>query len=282
MELTTKEGSENMGKAAALAVFAAIFTMGASAVIPDTRARSVHLHHGPHAGETVTALRGSVTVTEVQTNSYYSIINCERAYCGVQDLLGHRVFIFSVWEPGDPMDLNAKESAVAAEDRAKVVYLAEDFESARFGNEGTGVKVMSDIGWKTGEVVSAWIELAPDGDSRTAFTCRIKGPGQGDWRKVATISTVGKVGSLGSAVSFVEDFWRTPASARLVRRAVFGGFEEKTAQSSGWTPLPIVKFTADSLQVDNIDAGKVDPGTFFLQTGGDTKNEHIPLWGVAN
>jgi len=270
-----------MGRASALAAFAAFLALGAYADVPDTRARSVHLYHGPYVGETVTALRGSVAVSEVQTNSYYAIINCERAYCGVQDLQGHRVFLFSVWEPGDPMDLKAKEAAVAAEDRAKVLYLAEGFESARFGHEGTGVKVMSDIGWKTGEVVSAWIELAPDGDSRTAFTCRIKGPGPGDWRKVATISTVGKVASLGCAVSFVEDFWRTPESARLVRRAVFSGFEEQTAQSGGWTPLPMVKFSADSLPVDSIDAGKVGPGAFFLQTGGDTKNVNIPLWGVA-
>jgi len=270
-----------VGRACGLAAIAAVLALGASAVIPDTRARSVHLHHGPHAGETVAALRGSVTVTGVQTNSYYAIINCERAYCGVQDLNGRRVFIFSVWEPGNPMDLKAKESAVAAEDRAKVLYLDGDFKSSRFGNEGTGVKVLSDIGWKTGEVVSAWIELAPDGDSRTAFTCRIKGPGSADWRKVATISTVGKVASLGRAVSFVEDFWRTPESARLVRRAVFSGFEARASGSGEWTPLPEVKFTADSLQVFNIDAGKVGPGAFFLQTGGDTKNANIPLWGTA-
>lgn len=270
-----------MRKALALVAFAAFFVLGASAAIPDTRARSVHLRHGPYAGETVTAIRGSVVVSEVQTNTYFAIINCERAYCGVQDLLGRRVFIFSVWEPGDQMNLKAKESDVAPEDRAKVLYLDKSFASSRFGHEGTGVKAMRETGWKTGEVVSAWIEMSPDGDSRTAFTCWLKGAGMDEWLKVATISTLAKVDSLGSAASFVEDFWRTPFSARLVRKAVFGGFEAKVAPSGEWKPLTMVRFTADSLPVDNIDAGKVGPGAFFLQTGGDTKNEHIPLWSAA-
>ena len=251
----------------------------AQANISTNRARSVHLRYAPIA-ERAVAFRGSVAVAETQTNSYFAVINCERAYCGIQDLGGRRVFIFSVWEPGDPADFAANESAVAADARAKILFSAPGTEVSRFGGEGTGAKTLTDIGWKTGERVSAQIEIAPDGERRTAFTCLVR-TGDGEWRRIATISTVGTIKSLGGLLaSFVEDFWRRPPSASLVRRAVFSDFASRSEGSAEWVPATKAKFTADSLPAANIDAGKVGPGAFFLQTGGDTKNEHTPLWGT--
>ena len=261
-----------------LAALAAMAS-AATAAIPSTRARSVHLHHFPVAPG-ATALKGTVTVTESQTNSYYCIINCDRAYCGIQDLHGRRIFIFSVWEPGDSRNLSALASAVPDDQRVKTLFAAKGTEVSRFGGEGTGAKTITDVGWKVGEPVSARVEIEPDGADRTAFSCFAK-VGKGEWSLVARLSTPGPAKPLAGFASFVEDFWRTPESARLVRRAVFSGYESRSAGAEEWTPATAVKFTADNLKSDSIDAGKVTDGAFFLQTGGETRNLGIPLWGTA-
>ena len=248
------------------------------AVIPNTRARSVHLHHYPTPP--ATAIRGTVTVTETQTNSYYCIINCDRAYCGIQDLHGKRMFIFSVWEPGDDHDFKASAASVPEELRVKMLFAAEGTHVSRFGGEGTGARSLTDIAWKVGEPVSARIEIEPDGTDHTAFSCFVK-QGEGDWKLLAKFSTLGPAKPFLGCASFVEDFWRTPESARLSRRAVFSGFAYRAADGGGWVPANSVRFTGDDLKADNVDAGKVSEGAFYLQTGGDTKNKGIPIGTVA-
>lgn len=253
----------------------------ASQAMTTNRARSVHLQYSPIA-ERAVALRGSVTVTQTQTNSYFAIINCDRAYCGIQDLGAHgRIFIFSVWEPETPNNPKWRPNMVAEAHRAKIIYAAPGTNVSRFGGEGTGAKTMTEIGWKEGEMITAMIEAEEDGPDRTAFSCVIKVGESGEVRKIATISTLGKLAPIGNPfASFVEDFWRKPPSSSLVRRAVFSGFASRSAGSSEWIPATRARFTGDNLQVMSVDAGKVGPGAFFLQTGGDTKNEHAPLWST--
>ena len=240
------------------------------------QARSVHLTYGPLVPK-ATAAEGTVTVSETHPGSYFAILCCDRGYCGVQDLgPGGRVFIFSVWEPGNPLDLQARADAVAEEVRAKVVYCAPGTEATRFGGEGTGAKTLTPFDWKVGEPVSARLEVAPDGN-RTAFTCSVKKGRDGAWKKLATVSTLGAKPELGRIYSFVEDFARNYESATQVRRAEFGGFRSREAGCADWLPATKAFFTGDSTPLTNVDAGKTADGGFFLQTGGDTRNTHAPL-----
>ncbi|MGN0853912.1 MAG: DUF3472 domain-containing protein [Kiritimatiellia bacterium] len=244
------------------------------------QARSVHLTYAPQAPK-ARVVEGTVTVTETQPHTYFAIICCDRGYCGVQDLgpAGH-VFLFSVWEPGDPMNLKARADQVAEDIRAKVVYCAPGTEASRFGGEGTGAKTMTKFDWKVGEPVSARIEVDPDGE-RTAFTCHVRKGTDGAWRKIATISTLGAKSELGRVYSFVEDFARNYTSATLVRRAEFSGFRSRTDATSAWVPAMKAQFTGDPTPTLNVDAGRTASGSFFLQTGGATRNEHVRLWGTV-
>ena len=252
----------------------------ASAPAKARQARSVHLIYAPLA-PAATAVEGTVTVVQTQPRSYFAVLCCDRGYCGVQDLGpdGH-VFIFSVWDPGDPMDFSARAEKVAEDVRAKIVYCAPGTEASRFGGEGTGAKTMTKFDWKPGEPVSARIEVAPDGN-RAAFTCHVKKGADGAWRKIATISTLGAKPELGRIYSFVEDFARNYTSATQVRRAEFGGVRTRTSATSDWVPAVRAIFSGDSTPTTNVDAGRVASGNFFLQTGGDTRNAHVPLWRVV-
>lgn len=244
------------------------------------QARSVHLNYRPLA-PAATCVEGTVTVVTTQPRTYFSIICCDRGYCGVQDLgPDGRVFIFSVWEPGDPMDLKARADRVAEDIRARVVYCAPGTEASRFGGEGTGAKTLTPFDWKVGEPVSARIEVAPDGE-RAVFTCHVKKGVDGEWRRIASISTLGAKPELGRIYSFVEDFARNYASAKQIRRAEFGGFRTRTSAASGWVPAVRALFTGDTTQTMNVDAGRTASGNFFLQTGGETRNAHVPLWHVV-
>ncbi len=262
----------------------ALFAQEPAPVAPQPvgarQARSVHLNYRPLASA-ATCVEGTVTVVTTQPGTYFSIICCDRGYCGVQDLgpAGH-VFIFSVWEPGDPMDLKARADKVSEDIRAHVVYCAPGTEASRFGGEGTGAKTLTKFDWKPGEPVSARIEVAPDGE-RVAFTCHVKKGPDGEWRKIATISTLGAEPKLGRIYSFVEDFARNYTSATQIRRAEFSGLRTRTSAASDWVPATSALFTGDSTQTDNVDAGRTASGSFFLQTGGATRNAHVPLWQVV-
>ena len=75
--------------------------------------------------------------------------------------------------------------------------------------------------------------------------------------------------------SFVEDFKRDKVSTTHTRRARFGNGWIETAEGQ-WQPITRAKFTADANPVTNINAGP-DKDCFFLSTGGDIKNDAIPL-----
>lgn len=262
--------------AAGLAAFAHGSISGEELV--KRQARSVHLRYEP-TEPNADAVRGVVTVTEVQTNSYYCLFGWDSGYCGIQDVNGRRILIFSVWDPGDPFDFAAHPDHVAHDIRAKVLYAKEGVDVARFGGEGTGARTMTEIGWKVGEPVAIQIEAAPDGEDRTAFTCRARNLKTGAWETYATVSTLcheNRARGLNGIYSFVEDFWRNGHSATLSRRAEFARIETRSATTKNWLKADRAFFTGDGTPSMAIDAG-LAPRGFFLQTGGATTNAHARL-----
>jgi len=264
------------------AIAAAMMCTGACATEQPRAARSVHLYYGEAAEKCVSA-EISIAVTSAQTNSYYMALGWDSGYCGLQQLqYAGRVFIFSVWDPGNPFDLSAREETVPEELRAKVLYSDPRVDVTRFDREGTGAKTMVGLNWQEGEKVSVKIDCEPDGTNRVIYTCSLKMNGS-EWTKVAAISTIhtSKSGPYMTQLhSFVEDFWRTGVSATWMRRAEYSSLRTRSEGSEKWVDVTSAMFTADGTKSTNIDAGLTADGAFFLQTGGDTENSHTPLWGV--
>lgn len=241
------------------------------------QARSVHLKWGDIV-EGATDVRGSVTVIQEQTNSYFMVIGFDGGYMGIQNVGGRHYGIFSIWDPvGHAHDYSAKPEDVSEDLQAKVLYSAPGIVVSRFGNEGTGAKTMFPFDWKVGEKVSFRVTTAPGSSGRTVFTGYI---GQGENEKrLASISRInhGTKPVVRGVYSFVEDFWRNGHSKTLVRRAEFTDFASRVSSKDAYTPAKSATFTADGNKLMTIDAGPVKRGA-FLQTGGETKNKTIPLW----
>ncbi len=249
--------------------------------VEKRQARSVHLNYAPLAPD-ADAVTVTARVLEVQTNSYFMLVGWDNGYCGLQDLHGDRVFIFSVWEIGDPHDFTAREADVPEEERAKVIYAAEKVVVKRFEHEGTGAKTMAGLPWRTNDVVTAKIEAKEAGEKHREYACYIKMNGS-EWFHFATISTPCKDKSaplIKNVYSFIEDFWRNGTSQKLVRRAEFGNVATRSAKTGQWGPACAAMFTADGSENTNIDGGVAPSGNFFLQTGGETKNEHAKPFEV--
>lgn len=275
-----------------LAIIAAV-GMAASAAfgvspledLAKRQARSVHLVYSP--GErNLASIKGTVTVTETQTNTYFCLFGWDCGYCGIQDKGQQgKVLIFSVWDPVDPTDYTARPENVKEEIRAKVLYANPEADVARFGGEGTGARTMTPFDWQVGEPVSMRVDAAPDGTNRTAYTCFYKNPKNGEWTKIATLSTLcypGHAQGLDGIYSFVEDFARNYTSAKLSRRAEFSHIAYRKSVPSEWRPITRAMFSADMTPSNTIDAGRTETGSFFLQTGGNTVNAHTRLWCLVD
>lgn len=246
---------------------------------PAMQARSVHLFYMPQARSPESAM-ATVEVTEAQTNSYYMAIGWDCGYCGLQDVDGRRIFIFSVWEPSDAFDLKAREEDVREDVRARAVFVGDGVKAKRFGGEGTGMKTTTPLAWNEGDEVTIRIDSASDGKDRMVFSCSIR-HNDDEWRKIAAISTicpVEKERCIHNVHSFVEDFWRNGESAKLSRGAEYRGIKTRAKGSDEWVEAVGAMFTADSTNTDNIDAGPTGDGGCFLKTGGATKNDHVKLW----
>lgn len=245
------------------------------------QARSVHLNYGglvPGANEA----QGFVTVREEQTNSYYMVCGFNGGYMGVQNVVGHHIGIFSIWDPvGHDRDFAAKADAVKDSDRARVIYAAPFLKVTRFGGEGTGAKTVFPLDWRVGEPVGFRIHVRAEGDDTLVYTGWVKQ--RGDWVKLAEIARParGAKPQLGFLNSFVEDFWRNGESRRLVRRADFTRFATRADSSADFKPVASAMFSADGNTLTTIDAGPV-PGGAYLCTGGDTVNGNLPLWKTLN
>ena len=256
-----------------LAVFGA---MPSGEMEAKRQARSVHLFW-QGIQKDATEVVGSVKVTQDQTNSYYMVIGFDGGYMGIQNVGGHHVGIFSIWDPvGHAFDFAAKPDDVAESLRAKVLYSAPNVSVSRFGGEGTGAKTMFGTNWEVGRDVFFRIKTEMDGADRIKFTGFI-GDGKKEL-KIATISRLshGKKPIVSGVYSFVEDFWRNGHSKTLVRRAEFTKFASRVSEKDKFTPCTGAYFSADGNTLKTIDAGPVKDGG-FLQTGGDTVNKTIPL-----
>ncbi len=243
------------------------------------QARSVHLYYGTPSD--FVAAQASVTVTESRKDTYFSILGWRHGYCGIQDWGDQRVFIFSVWDPTDPHDYEARPEDVAESRRARILYHHPRVTASRFGGEGSGAKTLTGLAWKEGEPITAKIETAPDGKDRIAFTCFVKAGEECEWTKIATISTIRDPkdrNGLEHIASFVEDFRRDYQSAKESRRAEFSDVKVQLRESGEWVKVDKAMFSADSNPATNIDAGPVAPGRWFLKTGGDTPHNHEKLW----
>lgn len=243
------------------------------------QARSVHLMWKGLDRE-AREVRGTVKVTESQTNSYFMVIGFNGGYFGLQDVHGFPVGIFSVWDPvGHANDEKARADQVPENLRAKVLYSDPNVHVTRFGGEGTGAKTMFGCSWRTGVPVGFRVTADADGADRTAYTGYI-GDGTNEF-KIATISVLnhGVKPKLAGVYSFVEDFWRNGHSKTVSRRAEFTRFASRGPDRADetWHPASGACFTADNNTLKSIDAGPV-PGGAFLQTGGGTKNVTVPLW----
>ena len=251
---------------------------------PPKAARSVHFTYVPQVPRPESVM-ATVTVRETYTNSYFMVIGWSSGYCGVQDLgaLG-RVFIFSVWDPGDPFDFEAREDAVAEEKRVKILYSHPLVTVTRFQGEGTGAKAMVGLNWQVDGPLTVRVDAEPDGPDRMAFSCSLCMDGKDAWQKLVTLSTLVKDEKNRGVVlvqSFVEDFWRNGESAKHARCVEYRDVKMKPFGSDTWVTATKAHFTGDDTPTLNVDAYKTPDGAFCLKTGGATVNSHVPLWGVV-
>ena len=243
-----------------------------------TAARSVHAWHPAPPAEWV---YGEVSVEKSVPGSYFMAIGFSTGYCGIQELYdGSKIAIFSVWDPGNPMDLTAKADKVDEKIRTKVNFAGEGVNISRFGGEGTGGKSTLPLDWKIGETYRFALNVAKDGDHRTAYTGYIFRDGK--WFKIATFSTLAAKGeaSIRNIHSFVEDFRRNENSVKQVRRASFLNFFSKAVGGGEWKAIEGTRFSADNNPRVTIDMEAVENG-FTLTTGGDTVNSHIKVYTEA-
>jgi hypothetical protein len=232
--------------------------------------RSVHLWYPVPEG---TVFYNEMTVHESHTGSYFMACGFSHGYFGIQEIRdsNDKVVIFSVWDPGDQNDPNT----VPEDRKVQVLHEGEGVEVSRFGNEGTGGKSMFPYAWKVGETYKFMVRAKTDGH-RTTYAGYFYLNDKQEWKHLVSFNTISKGELLRGYYSFVEDFWRNGVSATQVHKAAYGNGWVLT-KDGHWVSLTKARFTADrSTLTDNINAGLMENGQFFLQTGGETKNE-LPL-----
>lgn len=236
-------------------------------------ARSVHLRYeSPEA----TAFYGEVTVERSVPGSYFEVCGFTGGYFGIQEQAhGRKVVIFSVWDTTRGDD----PAAVPEDERVQVLDKADDVVARRFGGEGTGGQSFYTYHWQLGNTYRFLVTATPAG-TRTAYAAYFYLPETGAWKHLVTFSTIAGGRRLQRLYSFIEDFRRDTASAREVRRAMYGNEWVRDADGA-WHALTRAQFTASGAAweaKDTIDAG-VAGDRFYLQTGGDT-TPHVPLSSV--
>lgn len=241
------------------------------------QARSVHLQYRGWQGPAKIFYLESTPI-QLSPGSYFSTIAFNGGYSGIQLLPnGKRIAIFSVWEPGNPLDPKAHPDAVEEAKRTSAHYHGEGVTVQRFGGEGTGGKSTMPLEWQFGQPVYMAISVAQYGEHRTAYTCWIWEEQKQDWFRMATFSTLVNKGSaeLTSPYSFLEDFRRNVKSRDEVRT---GSVSRLWAwNGSQWSASTDAVFTADNNTLTTIDAGPAADG-FWMATGGTTTNVTTKLW----
>jgi Domain of unknown function (DUF3472)/Domain of unknown function (DUF5077) len=240
---------------------------------PAAACRSVHLFYSAPEG---VAFYNEVTVGQSAAGSYFMACGFDVGYFGIQQLvIGKKVVLFSVWDPGKQSDPNQVEQ----DQRVQTLYHGEGVRVGRFGNEGTGGQSFFDYDWNVGKTYRFYVTARPAGDrpsqERMAFAAFFYVPEQQAWKHLATFSTVSQGRGLRGYYSFIEDFRRNGVSATEARRARFGNGWIR-AKDGQWMALTRARFTADGNPALNIDAG-VAGDAFFLATGGKTQNRNTRL-----
>ena len=101
-------------------------------------ARSVHLWYDPSMREKATGVQATMTVMDTVPGTYFCVACFNMGYCGFQEHFdGSRIFIFSVWDPGNPFDSSVNPNAVKEEMRVRCLYAKEGVRIRRCGGEGT-------------------------------------------------------------------------------------------------------------------------------------------------
>lgn len=230
-------------------------------------ARSVHLFYPAPEGS---IFYNEMIIGESHAGSYFMACGFSHGYYGLQEIndTKDKVVIFSVWEPGEQNNPNT----VAEDRKVQVVYGGEGVQVSRFGNEGTGGKSMFPYEWNIGETYK-FLVTAKLKEARTVYSAYFFLNQEKEWKHLASFSTIANGELLKGYYSFVEDFWRNGESATQIRKARYGN-GWILSKEDHWTALTKAIFSADKTTLtDNINAGLLNDGWFFLQTGGDTKKE---------
>ena len=261
-----RTASRHVLAALSLGLACAPFVLAEEPAAPRA-ARSVHLWWPAPKSD---VFINEMTVEQSTRGSYFMACGFANGYFGIQELGdGKKIAIFSVWDPGNPQDLGAKQESVPLEQRVEVLHADADVKVERFGGEGTGGKSMWSFDWKTGETCRFCVRSKIEGN-KTAFAGYLWLASENRWKHLATFRTATGGKPLSGFYSFVEDFRRDGKSVNEVRRARFGNGWAHTLDGD-WVSLSRAKLTADRTPLDNFNGGFAEGG-FFLATGGDTKN----------
>jgi hypothetical protein len=237
------------------------------------RARSVHLWwNAPES----TIFYNELTVMESHPGSYFMACGFSHGYFGMQESsAGDRnVFLFSVWDPGKQDD----PDSVSPEKRVELVYRDPDVKVGRFGGEGTGGQSFFYQNWYIGETYRFMVTAEVKG-RKTEFSSFLYINGEERWKHLVTFRVITGGDYLKGYYSFVEDFRRDYKSYNERRVALYGNGWVYT-RNNEWFQYSQATFTADNLNVYNINAG-VAENRFFLATGGRTQNK-LPLNSTLN
>lgn len=230
--------------------------------------RSVHWGYPTPKGD---AFFNEVAIKSSAPGTFFMVCGWDQGYFGLQELGdGKKLLIFSVWDPGVGDDPNA----VPDEVRVKLAHRDPEVRVGRFGGEGTGGQSFLDFDWKLDTTYQFAVRAQVEGEW-TRYEGHFFDPEKNQWRHLVTFASKTGGRSLGGCYSFVEDFKRDRRSPNLTRRALFG-IPWFRGDSGEWQVIDRARFTADANPDKRIDAAVVD-GRFSLATGGDIRNEGVPL-----
>ena len=233
--------------------------------------RSVHLFYPAPEG---VAFYTEMKVEKSSRGTYFMAAGFNMCYYVIQEPYTGKILVsFFVFVSGDHLDWKARPESVKEEDRVKLLYKDPSVRVGRFGGEGTGGQSFLDYDWKLGQTYRFCVSAKPNGN-RTEYTNWFFVPEENKWKKLVTFSTITGGKYLSGYYSFVEDFLRNGESAKIDRRAAYGNgwVRDKIGQ---WHSLSRARFSGDSTPVMNIKAGIKD-NWYYLQTGGETKNDDVP------
>ncbi|MGE0606090.1 MAG: DUF3472 domain-containing protein [Pirellulales bacterium] len=236
--------------------------------LADIACRSVHLGYTAPTG---TVFYNEITVEKSAPGTYFMVCGWNTGYFGIQELGdSKKVVLFSVWDNAQGDD----PAKIPAEKRVRLLHQDKSVRVGRFGGEGTGGQSFLDLDWKADETYRMAVTATPR-DDRTEYAGYLYQNDQQRWLHLVTFSTITGGKPLDGYYSFVEDFRRDGASAKIARKARFGNGWVRD-QKNQWQPIIQARFTADGNPAKNIDAGLIDK-RFFLATGGDTSNQNCKL-----